>query len=100
MPMDDAVFSAVFKVFSLVSARRFMSDLREAHERGHVGKVLCFNSVLRVLDMAEVTPILMAMIRQSSLPLRSVESQFAIDSSGFATSRYVKWVDEKYGVNR
>ena len=42
----------------------------------------------------------MAMIRQSSLPLRSVERQFAIDSSGFATSRYVKWVDEKYGVNR
>jgi transposase len=100
MPMDDAVFSAVFKVYSLVSARRFMSDLREAHERGHIGKPLCFNSVLRVLDMEEVTPILMAMIRQSSLPLRSVESQFAIDSSGFATSRYVKWVDEKYGVNR
>ena len=77
-----------------------MSDLREAHERGHVGQVICFNSVLRVLEMEETTPILMAMIRQSSLPLRSVESQFAIDSSGFATCRYVKWVDEKYGVNR
>lgn len=100
MSMNDAVFSAVFKVYALVSARRFMSDLREAHDRGHVGRVLCFNSVLRVLDMAEVTPVLMAMIRQSSLPLRSVERQFAIDSSGFATSRYVKWVDEKYGVNR
>ena len=94
------VFAAVFKVYSLVSARRFMSDLREAHERGHVGRVPCFNSVLRVLEMEDTTPILMAMIRQSSLPLRSVESQFAIDSSGFATSRYVKWVDEKYGVNR
>ncbi len=100
MPMDDAVFSAVFKVFALVSARRFMSDLRESHERGHVGQVICYNSVLRVLETEDTTPILMAMIRQSSLPLRSVESQFAIDSSGFATSRYVKWVDEKYGVNK
>jgi transposase len=100
IPMNDAVFSAVLKVYCLVSARRFMSDLREAHERGHVGQTICFNSVLRVLELEETTPILMAMIRQSSLPLRSVESQFAIDSSGFATSRYVKWVDEKYGVNR
>ena len=100
IPMADAVFSAVFKVYALVSARRFMSDLREAHERGHVGQVICYNSVLRCLEMDYATPILMAMIRQSSLPLRSVERQFAIDSSGFATSRYVKWVDEKYGVNK
>ncbi len=100
IPMADAVFSAVLKVYCLVSARRFMSDLREAHERGHVAQTICFNSVLRVLELEDTTPILMAMIRQSSLPLRSVESQFAIDSSGFATSRYVKWVDEKYGVNR
>ena len=49
------------KVFSLVSARRFMSDLREAHERGHVSAVPCFNSVLRVLDMEDTTPLLMAM---------------------------------------
>ena len=98
--LADAVFGAVFKVYCLTSARRFMSDFREAQERGHVGKALCYNCVLRMLDEEDTTPILMAMIRQSSLPLRSVERQFAIDSSGFATSRYVKWVDEKYGVNR
>lgn len=100
IPMSDAVFSAVFKVYSLVSARRFMSDLREAYKRGHVGELISYNSVLRYLEMDYTTPILMAMIRQASLPLRSVEHQFAIDSSGFATSRYVKWVDEKYGVSR
>ena len=75
-------------------------DFREAQERGHVGEALCYNCVLRVLDEEDTTAILMAMIRQSSLPLRSVERQFAIDSSGFATSRYAKWVDEKYSVNR
>ena len=69
-------------------------------ERGHIDRVPCFNSVLGVLAVEDATPILMAMIRQSSLPLRSVKRRFAIDSSGFATSRYVKWVDEKYGVNR
>jgi transposase len=29
-----------------------------------------------------------------------VETTFAPDSSGFATSRYAKWFDEKWGVNR
>lgn len=100
IPMGDAVFSAVFKVYSLVSARRFMSDLREAHKRDHVSELISYNSVLRCLEMDYTTPILMALIRQSSLPLRSVERQFAIDSSGFSTCRYTKWVDEKYGVNR
>src|SRR5438477_2996005 len=48
--------------------------------------------------MEVVTPILKAMIGQSSLPLKSVEVDFAVDSSGFATSRFVRWFDHKYGV--
>src|SRR5256885_1247523 len=34
LPLADVVFSAAFKVYSTVSGRRFMSDLREAHRRG------------------------------------------------------------------
>lgn len=32
------------------------------------------------------------------MPLRSIERDFAVDSSGFATSRFVRWFDHKYGV--
>ena len=35
-----------------------------------------------------------------SLPLRSVGAAVRRGRPGFATSRYVKWVDEKYGINR
>ena len=52
------------------------------------------------MGYAELTPILVSLIGQSSLPLRAVEKQFAIDSSGFSTCRYTKWFDEKYGSNR
>src|SRR5262249_2193694 len=45
---SDAVFSAVFKVYCGMSARRFMSDLRDAHGKGHIGKLPCHNSVLNV----------------------------------------------------
>jgi alpha-L-fucosidase 2 len=40
------------------------------------------------------------MITESAIPLRSVESQFAIDSTGFSTLTYRRWFDEKYGKER
>lgn len=40
------------------------------------------------------------LITQSSLPLKSVESDFAVDSTGFTTARFVPWYDHKYGVTR
>jgi transposase len=47
-----------------------------------------------------LTPILHRLITLSSLPLKTVETVFAPDSTGFSTSRFVKWYDEKYGVTR
>jgi hypothetical protein len=34
LPLEDAIFAACFKVYSTVSARRFMTDLRNAHSAG------------------------------------------------------------------
>lgn len=98
LPLSDAVFSIVFKVYSTVSQRRFVSDLREAHERGHISKVPHFNSISNYLENPELTPILRNLITESSLPLKSVETEFAADSSGFSTSRFTRWFDIKYGT--
>jgi len=37
---------------------------------------------------------------ESSLPLKAVELDFALDSSGFTTSRFHRWYDHKYGAVR
>lgn len=47
-----------------------------------------------------LTPILKELIVRSSMPLRSVETDFAIDSSGFCTSRFTRWYDVKYGCTK
>lgn len=47
-------------------------------------------------ENAALTPILHALVVRSSLPLRAVETTFAPDSTGFSTSRFVKWFDHKY----
>jgi len=99
-PLRDALFVCVLKVYSLFSARRFASDLREAHRRGHVAAEWSCDVAWRYLNKPEVTPILHDLITRSSLPLRSVDVDFATDSSGFSTSRFERWFDEKYGVTR
>ena len=98
LPLSDAVFSIAFKVYSTVSQRRFMSDLREAQRRGFISKVPHFNSISNYLENPELTPILKDLIAQSSLPLKSVETDFAVDSSGFTTCHFTRWFDHKYGI--
>lgn len=94
--VSDAIFSAVFKVYSTMSARRFTSDLCDAKAKGYISRVPHFNSVLKALEAPETFRVLTDLIVQASLPLRAVESVFAADSTGFAYSRFVRWYDIKY----
>ncbi len=100
LALSDMIFSATFKVYSTVSARRFMSDLREAQSKGFIAKTPHYNSIFNYLENPELTPVLKTLITESSLPLQTVESDFAADSSGFTTSRFTRWYDHKYGVTR
>lgn len=98
IPMRDAMYAAVLKVFSLTSARRFHGELEEAHEAGFLSRLPHFNCVLRAFNEPEATPILKSMIETSAFPLRAVEEKFSVDSTGFATTSYCRWFDQKHGV--
>jgi transposase len=97
IPLGDMIFSACFKIYSTFSGRRFMSDLRAAQENGFIVKTPHYNSIFNYLENPELFPILKGLIEESSRPLKAVEVDFAIDSSGFSACRFVKWFDEKYG---
>ncbi len=100
LPLSDAVFAVTFKIYSTFSGRRFISDLNDAHTKGYISEVPHFNSIFNYLENPALEPILTGLITQSSLPLKAVESDFAVDSTGFTTSRFVRWFDHKYGVVR
>jgi len=100
LPIHDALFAACYKIYSTVSGRRFMTDLREAQAKGYLAKVPHYNSIFNYLDNPALTPILNALIAESSKPLKAIEVDFAADSSGFATSRFFRWYDHKYGTFR
>lgn len=93
----DMIFAAAFKVYSTVSSRRFISDLNEAQGKGYIEKTPHFNSIFNYLELESLTPILHQLITVSALPLKALETSFAVDSSGFSTCQYVRWFDAKYG---
>lgn len=97
LPLSDMVFASAYKVYSCFSTRRFTSDLRDAYAKGFISSKPYFTSVARYMSDPDLTPILMNLVTVSSLPLKSVESNFAIDSSGFSTSRFVRWFSKKWG---
>lgn len=95
--LRDSVFAMVFKVYSTFSSRRFSSDLREAHERGHLSRPIPGMKTVQFFENEAYFPVLKDLVRLSALPLRTVETTFAIDSSGFGSSRFETWFDHRYG---
>lgn len=100
LPFADMLFGSVMKVYTGFSLRRFMSDMKIAKEMRLIDKVPCYSSLSNFMNREEVKQILENLITISSLPLKEIEKDFAVDSSGFSTSRYARWFDYKWGKER
>lgn len=96
-PLADLIYAACIKTYSCLSGRRNQSDLDEALHRGYLSRPVRYNTVFKYLELEVMTPYLHQFIAASSLPLKEVEVDFAVDSSGFSTCQYKRWFDVKYG---
>jgi transposase len=94
---SDLIFAACVKVYEGFSGRRNQTDMREALMRGYLSRNVHYNTISKYLDAESLTPYLHELITESSLPLKTVEVDFAIDSSGFSTCQYIRWFDVKHG---
>ena len=91
--LRDMIFCCMIKIYTGASSRRLISDLELAKRAGYVSEVPHFNTVLNYFDDSAMRMVLHYLITVSSLPLKQVEQMFAIDSSGFCTGRFDRWVD-------
>ena len=97
IPLADAVFAAVYKVYTTVSGRRCITDMNEAKESGYIKHCPHFNSIFNVFEDEKTFQVLKRLIEISAAPLAGIETKFSCDSSGFSGSRYDRWVEHKYG---
>ena len=89
IPLCEAIFAIVIKVYSGLSGRRFESDLCTYVEREFLSKVWDANTLFLVMEDPAITPILTSLIEQSAGPLAQLEDpagQFAVDATGFKTT--------------
>ncbi len=101
IPLKDAAFSAIAKVYSLKSQRRAQSDLCDSVTNGNLARVSHINAISNFLGDEASTQILISLIEESAKPLAALENgQFAIDSTGFSTVTYDRWFDQQHGKLR
>lgn len=97
LSLQGELFCAIQKVYSQLSSRRAHSLYKNAEERQQIDKAPNFNAINKLLEREDITPILHELLTISAMPLRSVETTFAADSSGFNTSQFGQYAVEKYG---
>ena len=100
LPLKDMVFSSTLKVYSTFSLRRFMGDMKTAVEKGYLPKQSSFTAVGKYMQNPKLTSTLNQLIILSAMPLRIVETKFAIDSTGFRTTRFNDYCREKHNTGR
>lgn len=97
LPLSDVIYGSVMKVYTTFSGRRATSDVKDCEAKGLMDHAPHYNSIFNYLGRAELTPLFKALIEESASPLKAIESQFAVDATGFGTSTYSRWYDYKFG---
>jgi len=92
----DMLFCSIQKVYSQLSSRRARTLYKNAKERGQIDKAPNYNAVNMFLDDESITPILHKLLTLTAMPLKGIEQDFAIDSSGFRTTRFTEYARYKY----
>lgn len=100
LSLQESVFCAVQKVYSQLSSRRAYSLYKNAEGREQIGQAPHYNAINKLLNRTDLTPILHELVTLTSLPLKTVETQFAIDSTGFSTKNFGQYCESKYHLGR
>lgn len=100
IPLKSQVYCAVQKVYSQLSSRRAYSLYKHAESREQIGATPSYNIVNVALNRKDLTPILHELVTLSALPLKTVETDFAVDSSGFRCRSFGEYAEDKYQLDR
>ena len=99
-PIKEQLFCSIIKVYSQLSSRRVSTLYGYATERGFIGHKPHFNVVTKLLNREDITPLLKELVAKTALPLSTVETDFAIDSSGFRTTSFNAYCKDKHNTKQ
>jgi transposase len=94
--LKDLIFSLGIKLYSNYSGRKSYSDLVHAEKAGYIKKAPATNTLNDFLNCEATSDLLMKLLTISAMPLGKIETDFAMDSSGFGSYQYDSWMKAKY----
>jgi len=100
LKLQDQIFCCIMKVYSQLSSRRAKYLYHDALQRQQIQNAPHFNVVSTTLNKKEITSILHELVHLSAAPMASIETDIAIDSSGFRCSTFGNYCEEKHGTKR
>jgi transposase len=100
LSIHETLFCAIQKVYSQLSSRRAYSLFQNATEKGQIDHAPHFNSPSKLFNNTEITPILRELVTLSALPVAGIETDFAVDSTGFRTTQFNAYNGEKHGQKK
>jgi transposase len=98
VPLREALFCAIDKVYSMQSSRRARSRYKDAEEKAQISKAPSYNVINITLERSDITPLLRRLLNITAVPLKSIETKFAPDSTGFRTSRFSDYCERKHKI--
>jgi transposase len=102
IPLSDALYCAILKVYSGLSGRRACGVYQNVSDRGLLESVPSYNVASRALNRPETTAVLYRLLQLSASPLAGLEDGGAVapDSTGMQTTQFGGWREEKHGEKR
>ena len=97
LSIRETLFCSIQKVYSQLSSRRAYSLFKNAIEKGQIAHAPHFNAPSKLLNNPDITSILRNLIHITAIPLASIEKDFAPDSTGFRTTSFGAYCEEKHG---
>ena len=100
LPLRESLFCSIQKVYSQLSSRRAYGLFEDAVSKGQIDHAPCFNTPSNLFNNPDITPILHQLVTLSSLPVAELETDFAVDSTGFRTTTFGAYYGDKYAQKR
>ena len=100
LKLSDQIFCCIMKVYSQLSSRRAKFLYHDALQRQQISCNPHFNVTSHTLNRKEITPLLHKLAHLSAQPLAGIETDFAVDSSGFRCSTFGAYCEYAHGQKR
>lgn len=92
----DLVFSAGLKLYNGYSGRKINYDLEQAEGAKFIFKKPHYNTLSDFLNNPATYNLLCKLLTISAMPLKELEDSFAMDSSGFGSYQYERWMRTRF----